>query len=427
VTIKDFALPDLGEGLTESEIVAWHVAEGDLVTLNQVIADVETAKAMVELPSPQAGRVQKLHVVAGTIVDVGQTIVSFEVLDDIDGPDVAPPNLVGYGASAESTEQPARRERTLPGGADRSLESVAAHHNASEPPERPPIQTSSSTKASPPVRALAAHLGVDLASVRATGDGGVITRTDVETAAAGGHALAAPITIAGATTTPVKGIRKLTAEAVSRSAFTAPHVAVFLTVDVTRTVELLAELRGTAAFRDVRLTFLAAVARAVCSALTRAPEVNSRWNDPEQTITQFAGIGLGIAAATPRGLLVPVIHDAHELNLAGLSSALGDLTTTAKAGETRPSNLAGGTFTITNVGVFGVDAGTPILNNGEAAILAVGAVARRPWEWQGEVALRDVVTLSLSFDHRVLDGEQGSRFLADVGHLLANPASAFAL
>jgi 2-oxoisovalerate dehydrogenase E2 component (dihydrolipoyl transacylase) len=410
VTIKDFALPDLGEGLTESEIVAWHVAEGDMVTLNQVIADVETAKAMVELPSPQAGRVQKLHVVAGTTVDVGQTIVSFEVLDDIDGPDVAPPNLVGYGAGAESTEQPARRERILA--------SVTAPT---------PLHAPIGTKTSPPVRALAAHLGVDLASVHATGDGGVITRTDVESAGAGGHALGAPVTSDGETTTPVKGIRKLTAEAVSHSAFTAPHVAVFLTIDVTRTVELLDELRGTAAFLAVRLTFLAAVAKAVCSALTRALEVNSRWNDTEQTITQFARVGLGIAAATPRGLLVPVIHDAHALDLAGLASALGDLTTTAKAGETRPANLAGGTFTITNVGVFGVDTGTPILNNGEAAILAVGAVARRPWEWQGEVALRDVVTLSLSFDHRVLDGEQGSRFLADVGRLLSNPASAFAL
>ena len=424
MTIKEFALPDLGEGLTESEIVTWHVAEGDIVTLNQVIADVETAKAMVELPSPHAGRVQKLHVAAGTTVDVGQTIVSFEVdapaasaadvtESEPEGPDVAPPNLVGYGAGAEATGRPTRRERTLP---------VAA---AADLPVAPPA---TSAKAAPPVRTLASHLGVDLASVHGTGDGGVITRADVESAStAETKAPDAAAPAHGATTTPVKGIRKLTAEAVSRSAFTAPHVTVFLTVDVTRTVELLAELRGTAAFREVRLTFLAAVAKAACSALSRAPEVNSRWDDAAQTITQFPHVGLGIAAATPRGLLVPVIHDAHALALAALASALTALTATAKAGETRPADLTGGTFTITNVGVFGVDAGTPIINNGEAAILAVGAVARRPWEWQGEVALRDVVTLSLSFDHRVLDGEQGSRFLSDVGRMLANPATAVAL
>lgn len=443
MTIKEFALPDLGEGLTESEIVAWHVAEGDIVALNQVIADVETAKAMVELPSPHAGRVQKLHVAAGTTVDVGQTIVSFEVdgveptpvaasspdatAADDDGPDVAPPNLVGYGASAEATGRPARRERSLPVIVDHA---IAPGPDAARTTAAREATKARGVKASPPVRTLAAQLGIDLAGVHGTGDGGVVTRADVESAGAGaaGHPVAAnSVGTDGATTTPVKGIRKLTAEAVSRSAFTAPHATVFLTIDVTRTVDLLDELRKTSAFREVRLTFLAAVAKAVCSALTRAPEVNSRWNDAEQTISQFSRLGLGIAAATPRGLMVPVIHDAHVLDLAGLASALGELTATAKAGETRPADLTGGTFTITNVGVFGVDAGTPIINNGEAAILAVGAVARRPWEWQGQVALRDVVTLSLSFDHRLLDGEQGSRFLSDVGRLLANPASAFAL
>ncbi len=431
MTIKEFALPDLGEGLTESEIVTWHVAEGDVVALNQVIADVETAKAMVELPSPHAGRVQKLHVPAGTTVDVGQTIVSFEVDE---GADVAPPNLVGYGASAEATGAPVRRERILPGVsvADPAAD-PAADPVADPAADAEAILAPAGAKASPPVRTLAAHLGVELTTLHGTGDGGVITRSDVESAAGGvaSTTVEHPTSLsseAGRTTSPVKGVRKLTAEAVSRSAFTAPHVTVFLSVDVTRTVELLDDLRRTApAFSEVRLTFLAAVAKAVCSAMTRAPEVNSRWNEADQTITQFTGLGLGIAAATPRGLMVPVIHDAHTLDLAGLATALGELTAAAKAGETRPADLAGGTFTITNIGVFGVDAGTPIINNGEAAILAVGTVARRPWGWQGDVALRDVVTLSLSFDHRVLDGEQGSRFLSDVGRLLGNPASAFAL
>ncbi|MGV8895185.1 MAG: dihydrolipoamide acetyltransferase family protein [Rhodoglobus sp.] len=421
MTVKDFALPDLGEGLTESEIVAWHVAEGDMVALNQVIADVETAKAMVELPSPYAGRIARLHVTEGTTVAVGNTIVSFEV-DATDvapaspepapepeaDPEEAPPNLVGYGAAPQAAGQPVRRARTLP----------------TAEPSPSLTATVPQRRAAPPVRKLAESLGVDLMNVHGSGEAGLITRADVE-AAAGDRSPTPTVQSPDGTTVPVAGIRKLTAEAVTRSAFTAPHVTVFLSVDVTRTVELLDELRSTAPFREVRLTFLAAVAKAVCTSMQRSPQVNSRWD--EQGITRFDHVNLGIAAATPRGLLVPVVRGAHALDLAGLAAALTQLARTAKAGEIRPPDLTGGTFTITNVGVFGVDAGTPILNNGEAAILAVGAVARRPWEWRGEVALRHVVTLSLSFDHRVLDGEQGSRFLADVGRLLNNPAGAFAL
>jgi len=425
MTIKQFALPDLGEGLTESEIVAWHVAEGDRVALNQVIADVETDKALVELPSPQAGRVTRLFVPAGTTVEVGQPIVAFEIDDptaeantapntEPSEPDVAPPNLVGYGAGAESG-RPARRERHLP-AADPSPEPVPAQMS-------PQMSRDEPRRAAPPVRKLAEQLGVDLAKVRGTGEGGLITRADVEAATT----VPARELHAHETVLPVKGVRKLTAEAMVRSAFTAPHVTVFLTVDVTRTVELLDELRSSPAFRDVRLTFLAAAAKASCSAIRRTPAINSRWDEGGGTITQFAPVGLGIAVASPRGLLVPVVADADRLDLAAMASALSELARAAKAGETRPPDLTGGTFTISNVGVFGVDAGTPILHAGQAAILAVGAVVRRPWEWQGEIALRQVVTLSLSFDHRVLDGEEGSRFLADVGQLLHNPASAFAL
>ena len=224
---------------------------------------------------------------------------------------------------------------------------------------------------------------------------------------------------------PVTGVRKLMADAMVTSAFTAPHVTVFLTVDVTASVVLLDELRRTAEFRDLRLTFLAAVARAVCAAIPRHPGVNARWDETGGGIIQSQGIGLGIAATTPRGLIVPTIPDAGALSLAGIAAALTELTQVAKAGRSSPADLAGGTFTISNVGVFGVDAGTPILHDGQAAILAVGAVARRPWEFSGEVALREIVTLSLSFDHRVLDGEQGSRFLVEVATLLHNPARAF--
>jgi pyruvate dehydrogenase E2 component (dihydrolipoamide acetyltransferase) len=207
------------------------------------------------------------------------------------------------------------------------------------------------------------------------------------------------------------------------SAFTAPHVTMFLTVDVTATMELLDRLRATAEFRDVKVTFLAAVAKALCLAAADHPEVNARWAGDE--IVRSRAVHLGIAAATPRGLVVPVLRDAQASGLADLAHRIADLAATARAGRTAPADLAGSTITISNVGVFGVDAGTPILNPGEAAILAVGRVAKRPWEWEGGIALRSVTTLSLSIDHRVLDGEQGSRFLATIGHLLADPATAF--
>lgn len=431
MTIRQFALPDLGEGLTESEIVAWHVAEGETVALNQVIADIETDKALVELPSPHAGRVTRLYVPAGTTVEVGTPIVAFEIEDPASAPnaaspdsgpaqpDAAPPNLVGYGAGVESA-LPARRPRHLP-AADQPPAAVSTEA----------LPTSAARRAAPPIRKLAEQLGVDLATLHGTGEDGLITRADVEAVAA---LQSAPSPDPGAephpevdTVIPVRGVRKLTAEAVMRSAFTAPHVTVFLTVDVTRTITLLDELRASPAFRNVRLTFLAAVAKASCSALRRTPAINSRWDEGGDTITQFARVGLGIAAATPRGLLVPVVADADTLDLAALANALSELARTAKAGTTSPAEMVGGTFTISNVGVFGVDGGTPIIHAGQAAILAVGAVVRRPWEWQNEIALRHVVTLSLSFDHRVLDGEEASRFLADVGRLLDNPASAFAL
>ncbi len=219
------------------------------------------------------------------------------------------------------------------------------------------------------------------------------------------------------------GVRRRTAEAMVASAFTAPHVTMFLTVDVTATMELLDRIRTTPEFREVRLTFLAAVAKALCLAVADHPEVNARWAGDE--IIRSRSVHLGIAAATPRGLVVPVVRDAQAESLAGLAGRIADVAATARAGRTAPADLAGSTITISNVGVFGVDAGTPILNPGEAAILAVGQVARRPWEWQDGVALRSVVTLSLSIDHRVLDGEQGSRFLAAIGRTLTDPATAF--
>jgi pyruvate dehydrogenase E2 component (dihydrolipoamide acetyltransferase) len=287
------------------------------------------------------------------------------------------------------------------------------------------------TLAAPPVRMLAARLGVRLDELHGSGPHGLVTRQDVEQAAAGATATPAKVEAAPAAAIdaaadeeriPVRGVRKATAEAMIRSA-QVPQVTMFLTVDVTPTLELLDRLKDDRAFREVRVTFLAAVARALCLAVRRHPGVNARWDG--DSILRRRPVHLGIAVATPRGLLVPVLRDAGEQDLAGLAGGLAALTATARDGRTAPADLAGSTITITNVGVFGVEGGTPLLNAGEAAILAVGAVARRPWEHDGGIALRDVVTLSLTIDHRVLDGEQGALFLAEIGRLLADPARAF--
>jgi 2-oxoisovalerate dehydrogenase E2 component (dihydrolipoyl transacylase) len=274
--------------------------------------------------------------------------------------------------------------------------------------------------AKPPVRKLARDLGVDLRSVTGTGAGGVITRDDVRA-----HTERATEPVAtgpGVRREPVRGVRKATAAAVVASAFTAPHVTEFLAVDVTATMALRDRLRATREYADVPLSPLAFVAKAVCLALRRTPVLNARWTDEE--ITYHDRVRLGIAAATPRGLLVPSIRDADTLTLRELAEAVAELATTARAGRTPPADLTGGTFTITNVGVFGVDSGTPILNPGEAGILAVGAIKEAPWVVDGALAVRTVCRLALSFDHRLVDGEQGSRFLADVGALLTDPGLA---
>ncbi|WP_246394036.1 dihydrolipoamide acetyltransferase family protein, partial [Pseudonocardia pini] len=294
--------------------------------------------------------------------------------------------------------------------------------------------------AKPPVRKLAKDLGVDLWALTGSGPGGVITREDVH-AAAPAPAVepvapepAEPAAAVGTATTggttggvrrePIRGVRKATAAAMVQSAFTAPHVTEFLAVDVTETMALRDRLRTSRAFADVKLTPLAFVAKAVCLAARRTPAVNASWDEQAGEIVYYDRVQLGIAAATPRGLVVPKVRDADTLDLHGLAVALGELTATARAGRTSPADMVGGTITITNVGVFGVDTGTPILNPGEAAILAVGSIKQAPWVVDGQLAVRTVCRLALSFDHRLVDGEQGSRFLADVGALLEDPATA---
>lgn len=400
MTLREFRLPDLGEGLTESDIVAWHIAEGDAVELNQVIAEVETAKALVELPSPYAGVVAALHARAGETVNVGAPLVTFAVTPGATAPagdDPPEPDLVGYGARPEHAGRPVRRARRNPPETTRPTASPSGGSS-----ERP--------RSTPPVRHLARQLGVDLESLTGTGPGGLITRDDVE-------AVATRVVDTGPVTRiPIRGVRKHTAAAMVASAFTAPHVTVFHTIDATAGLELASRL--TATWGGVKVSLLALVSRAVCLALARHPELNSRWDEATQQIVQYGYVNLGIAAATERGLVVPNIKDAATLDLYALAGTLAELTAEARAGKTRPDRLTGGTFTITNIGVFGVEAGTPILNPGEAGILAVGAAQRRPWEFDGGVALRQVMTLSLSFDHRVVDGAQGSRFLAELGAML---------
>jgi 2-oxoisovalerate dehydrogenase E2 component (dihydrolipoyl transacylase) len=455
--IEEFRLPDLGEGLTESEIVAWHVAVGDTVALNQVIGEVETAKAVVELPSPFAGTVTAITHEPGTTVEVGEVIIAFEVegaagVPDAEAPQKRVPTLVGYGADPESSSRPARRARAFAGGSAVTATTavpapapvsvkVPAVAAATVPAPSARVQAER-PRSTPPVRKLARDMGVNLEFLAGSGERGLITRGDV-VAFAGDQHLGAGTPVAGPSSsagpartagdaarevrTPIKGVRKFTAAAMVQSAFTAPHVTEFLTVDVTAGMEFLAKLRESRAFADVKLTPLTLAAKAVCIGIARQPSLNSRWDEAAQEILTMNYVNLGIAAATPRGLIVPNIKEAQALGIHGLAEAIGGLSTTARSGKTPPQDLAGGTFSITNIGVFGIDAGTPILNPGEAGILALGAVRNTPWEYQGGIALRQVMTLSLSFDHRLVDGEQGSRFLADVGAVMADPAMALAL
>ncbi|MFZ2178676.1 MAG: dihydrolipoamide acetyltransferase family protein [Rhodococcus sp. (in: high G+C Gram-positive bacteria)] len=397
---QEFRLPDLGEGLTEAEVVSWSVEVGQRIDLNQVIGEVETAKALVELPSPYAGVVEELLVPAGTTVPVGTPLI--RIATHSAPPESAPPGspgrtpvLVGYGPAVTERSKRGRRKASAP------------------EPEESPI--GSRRDATPAARLAARELGVDLTLVAGTGPSGAVTRDDV-------HAHSTE----RETRTPIRGVRKATAAAMVRSAFTAPHVTEFVTVEVTRSMELLDRLRHLPAFEGVTLTPLSLVAKALIVALRDNPSLNASWDENAQEIVTKHYVNLGIAVATPRGLVVPHIKEAQTLNLVELSRAINELTGTARRGKSLPSQLTGGTVSITNVGVFGVDAGTPILNPGESAILCLGSVAKRPWVLGDELAVRWVTTLSVSFDHRVVDGEEGSRFLSSVAAMLHDPAALLA-
>jgi pyruvate dehydrogenase E2 component (dihydrolipoamide acetyltransferase) len=445
-------MPDVGEGLTEAEILKWYVKPGDTVTDGQVVCEVETAKAAVELPIPYNGVVHELRFEEGTTVDVGASIISVDVAPGT-AEDAAPaepaaekaaptgrqPVLVGYGVAEASTKRRARRG--VPESGQPAAETVAsaaaaiaAEMNGQtllEPPPSRPL-------AKPPVRKLAKDLGVDLAVITPTGPDGIITRDDVHAACTPAEArvpvpepavaavqeqsqAAAGSSTGRETRVPVKGVRKATAAAMVGSAFTAPHVTEFVTVDVTRTMKLVEELKSDKDLAGVRINPLLLIAKALLVAVKRNPGINAAWDDANQEIVLKHYVNLGIAAATPRGLLVPNIKDAHDKTLRQLAESLGELVSTAREGRTTPAAMQGGTVTITNVGVFGVDSGTPILNLGESAILAVGAIKPKPWVHKGKVKPRQVTTLALSFDHRVVDGELGSRVLADTAAILEQP------
>ena len=532
MTVREFRLPDPGEGLTEAEIVTWRVAVGDLVDVNDIVVEVETAKSLVELPIPYAGRVAALLVAEGDTVDVGTVIITVAdgaaesvgaaqaASSPAPNPSAAPdapaevaaatpsvatqavaapaaaapsvaapaaaapsvatqavaaevkrtPVLVGYGVKhTEAVRRPRRKEALKAtiahypdeeehvdpqGMAARSGELVAAHSTHVLRDRRPLTELAEAALearpgvhvlAKPPLRKLAKDLGVDLARIVGSGPAGAITRADVESAAhpnePGAATIAAPGTgsggpVAGSTAAAdpareervtIKGVRKITAAAMVASAFTAPHVTEWVTLDVTATMELLERLRADREFAGVKVTPLLVLAKAMCVAVRRNPGVNATWDEAAQEIVLKRYVNLGIAAATPRGLLVPNVKDADRLTMRELAEAIGALTETAREGKTSPADMTGGTVTVTNIGVFGIDSGTPIINPGESAIVALGAIARRPWVVDGggpheRIEPRWVTTLAMSFDHRLVDGELGSRFLADLAALLADPA-----
>lgn len=435
-----YKLPDVGEGLTEAEIVQWKVAIGDVVKVNDVLVDIETAKSVVELPSPFAGEVTELLFGEGDTVTVGTPIVGIGTAVTAAQPETEAPDgaveekkaperqamLVGYGPSSEV---PTRRRRRPSTPAETPVETPAASVPDPAPAAATEPQQARKVLARPPVRMLARNLGVDLAAVPCAGE--IVTRAEVEAYARDGATAAsapAPAVVpdaAGDVRVPIKGVRKMTAQAMVASAFTAPHVTEWVTIDVSETVRLVERLRADRAFADLKVSPTVVIAKAVCLAMRRTPELNSAWDEAAQEIVLKGSINLGIAAATARGLVVPNIRGAESMSMPQLAEALTDLTDTARAGRTQPAQMSGGTFTITNVGVFGVDGGTPILNPGEAGILCVGAISRRPWVAEDDTIVpRWVTTLALSFDHRLVDGQQGSAFLADVARILSDPAAA---
>lgn len=445
---EDFHLPDVGEGLTEAEVLEWHVGVGDHVEINDIIVDIETAKSAVELPSPYAGTVSAIHVEPGTTIEVGTRLITISVgdvgqdspasppVEDVDHADAEPAGRLPVSGAEEPTE-PSEGGEEKPlvlvgtGPKDAAARRRRIGSSVKDAPIEPNPTSRNPVRAKPPVRALAKKLGVDLERL-ATEVEGVITRADVEAAAGsttlyegGAQVHREPAVDARETRIPVKGVRKVVAEAMTLSAFSAPHVTEWLSVDVTATMESVARLKRSPAWAGVRVNPMVFVARAFLLAIRSFPDINASWDTEGQEIVLKHYVNLGIAAATPRGLIVPNIKDAQSMDFRELAGALESLVTVARSGKTPPADMSNGTITITNIGALGVDAGTPILNPGEAAILAFGAVRPTPWVVQGEIQIRQVTQLALSFDHRLVDGELGSQVLERVAALLNDPGATF--
>ncbi|MBX3312088.1 MAG: 2-oxo acid dehydrogenase subunit E2 [Microbacteriaceae bacterium] len=417
--IKQFLLPDVGEGLTEAEIVRWVVAVGDEIEVNDPIVEIETAKSIVELPSPFAGKVTGILSKEGEMVVVGTAIIEVEVagadapntsetevseISGVENKEESPGAvLVGYGTSHSEAKS---RRRTVVSGAS------------------PAAASAPRVLAKPPIRKLARDLNVDLSVVTGTGLAGEITRDDVMREASQASVFRNIETPEWSEEReeriPVKGVRKAIATAMSSSAFSAPHVTVWVDVDATRTMEFVKRLKNSTDFAGVKVSPLLIMAKAVLWAVQRNPVVNSTWTDDEIVVHHY--VNLGFAAATPRGLLVPNIKEAHTLSLLELARAIESMTLVAREGKTQPEDMSNGTITITNIGVFGMDAGTPILNPGEVGIVALGTIKPKPWVVDGEIRPRMVTTVAASFDHRVVDGDVASRFAADIASVLEEPA-----
>ena len=457
MSLAQFNLPYVGEGLTEAEIVSWKVAPGDSVSVNQVICEIETAKSVVELPCPFSGVVEELLAKEGDTVEVGKPIISVQSDGNIlvAGPittsipiipesssthqavaDVAAsvasdenkPNLVGYGSSAHGGTRRRKADGinspALVPASTSSMPIVSPVVSPVVPSSVAAADSSTDVIAKPPIRKLAKDLNVDLSKVSATGLAGEITREDVVNAASQASVFRNLTTPAQKSEReeriPVKGVRKAIATAMVQSAFTAPHVSIFVDVDATRTMEYVKRLKASTDFAGVKVTPLLLMAKAMIWAVRRNPTVNSTWTDKEIIVHNY--VNFGVAAATPRGLIVPNIKDADRMSMFELAQAIEELAATAREGKTTPEQMKDGTITITNIGVFGVDTGTPILNPGQVAIVALGSIRPKPWVVNNEIVIRQVTTIGATFDHRVVDGDVASRFVQDVASVIEEPA-----
>ncbi len=503
---ETFNLPDVGEGLTEAEIVSWRVAIGDTVEVNDIIVEIETAKSLVELPVPYAGVVRELLAAEGETIEVGNPLIRVgdpgeapdespsgdqaqegpesaaassahpqpaeaasegssqgparkggargrsaragrktPVKQTVAGPDQSPAEdssgdaLVGSGPKADSTKRRPRTRATQPDVVD--LSGLDIPRDAGRPPGGELAELVA--KASPPVRALAKRLGVAAWELVGSGRNGQITRDDVERQARQrdaeresgrvpstgaprtGQGTAIPADLGLLYAGPrednvqVRGVRKATAVNVSESASSVPHVSVFKEVDVTRTMELRAALKKDPSYEGLSVTPMLFAAKAIIWAARRNPQINASWHTTHYTLKNY--VNLGIAAATPRGLVVPIVHDAQTYNTRGLAAAITQLTIDARQGKTTVADMQGGTISITNVGPLGLDSGTPILPAGQAAIVVLGAVRRKPWVVEERIVPRDVMTIGGSFDHRLIDGDLAGHFVSDIAAVMEEP------